>query len=455
MNVDERNRLFLQGPIDRDELWPKVKEYEAQRFQFRWEFGLEELPQQPGLITIRGARQSGKSTWLELQLLQTLEDHGLGSAFFLNGDSIYSHQEFEQKLIEVEGLFLKKSKIRRLFIDEITQIKDWERVVKRLIDRGQLKNVLLVTTGSNAADLRRSSERLPGRKGKIEKTEFIFLPISYKEFRYQVQNGVGTFESDTLFAYILSGGSPLAIQNIYLSDKLEENFVTLVTDWILGDLASSGRSRTFLLNLLRRLYQVAPGSISYTKLAKEAGLANNTAALDYVERLADLLCIYPMMQWDHTRDVVVARKASKFPFINLCTAWAFHPKAPRYIHEIRGMEGQEKGAMYEWVVAQEIWRRGQLALQKQQRKSIHSLLEVEMKYWASNEHELDFILPDGSAIEVKSGSINPAEFAWYSKVFPRKRLHVIADTEIETDSLFVQPLEKFLLEAESSLYFEF
>jgi len=82
MNVDERNRFFFQGPIDRDDLWPKIKEYEDLSFQFRWEFGLDELPRQPGLITIRGARQMGKSTWLELQLLETLEDFGLGTAFF-------------------------------------------------------------------------------------------------------------------------------------------------------------------------------------------------------------------------------------------------------------------------------------------------------------------------------------------------------------------------------------
>ena len=45
---------------------------------------VDELPSQPGIITIRGARQIGKSTWLELQLNQTIEDYGLGSAFFLN-----------------------------------------------------------------------------------------------------------------------------------------------------------------------------------------------------------------------------------------------------------------------------------------------------------------------------------------------------------------------------------
>lgn len=45
--------------------------------------------------------------------------------------------------------------VRRLFIDEITAVADWERGLKRVIDRGELRSVLVVTTGSRATDLRR------------------------------------------------------------------------------------------------------------------------------------------------------------------------------------------------------------------------------------------------------------------------------------------------------------
>lgn len=453
MNVDDRNLLLFQGSLDRDDLWPKVKDYENQRFQFRWEFGLNELPPDPGLITIRGARQIGKSTWLELQLLDTLEEHGKGTGYFLNGDSIYSHSEFESKLLEVEALFGKK-KIKRLFIDEITQIPEWERVIKRLVDAGHLRDVLIVTTGSNAADLRHGSERLPGRKGNLPRSEYVFLPISYREFRYQVKDEMGTFSSDSLFAYILSGGSPMAARSLFYDEKLDENFISLITDWILGSLASSGRSRTFLLNILRRLYQVAPGSLSYTKLAKEAGLANNTAALDYVERLADLLCVYPMMQWDSQKNLPLAKKPSKFPFINLAAAWAFHPQAPRYLHEIKQLEGREKGAMHEWVVAQELWRRGQLALQSESKRTIDSLYEVELRYWASKNHEIDFVTSTGEFFEVKAGATQPTEFLWFPKTFPQKRLNVVSESPWETEWGASVRLEEFLMSAPSHLYYD-
>jgi len=450
VNVDERNQLFLLGKIDRDDLWPKVKEYEDQSFQFRWEFGLEEIPQSPGVITIRGARQTGKSTWLELKLLDTLETFGKGTAFFLNGDYITGAEEFEQKLIELERSFYPKAKVKRIFVDEITQIKGWERIVKRLIDSGHLREILLITTGSNAADLRRGTERLPGRKGSLARSEYIFLPISYREFRHQTRAEIGTFESDVLWAYVLSGGSPLAIKDLYHSEKLSDPFISLIYDWVIGDIAASGRSRILFLNLLRKLYETGPAPISYTKLAKEAGLANNTAALDYIEKLADLLCIEPSMAWNHEKNTGVARKPSKFPFINLSFAFAFHPKAPRYIHEVKQLQGRERGAVYEWVVAQELWRRQQLELQRKG----SPLKQNQLRYYSSKEHEIDFVTTDRSFIEVKAGQARPAEFAWFIKTFPQKSLLVISDATFETEWINSISLEAFLKQAPTELYYD-
>ncbi len=454
MNVDERNAHFITGDLDRDDLWPKIKDYEGRRFQFRWEFGLDELPVKPGLITIRGPRQSGKSTWLEMQILNTLEEFGRGSAFFLNGDYIYSHEEFESKILELEKSYSKKSKVKRLFIDEITQIKDWQRILKRLIDSGHLKELLIVTTGSNAADLRHGSERLPGRKGQLQRTEYIFLPISFKEYWYTVKDEIGMFNSDLLWGYILSGGSPLAIAEIYRDEKIDDTFVSLITDWILGDIAQSGRNRIFALNLLRKMYEFSPNPVSYTKLAQAAGLANNTAALDYIERFSDLLFVKPMLQWDFNKNTTLMRKPSKFQFINLGAAWVFHPKAPRYLHEIRQLENRERGSMYEWVVAQELWRREQLRIQKSQSKSIDALFEAELMYWASEKNEIDFVLPNGDLYEVKSGKLSPREFSWFSKIFPKKQLKIISDTEFETQQLKSVTLKEFLVDTESALYFD-
>ena len=60
---------------------------------------------------------------------------------------------------ELVPLFHSGSRVRRLFIDEITAIGDWETALKVLSDAGELRRILVVTTGSWAADLRHGSER--------------------------------------------------------------------------------------------------------------------------------------------------------------------------------------------------------------------------------------------------------------------------------------------------------
>lgn len=444
MNVKDRNSLFSKGELELNALWPKIEEYRSKRFQFNWDFGLDILPLESGLITIRGARQIGKSTWLEFQIFKTLQEFGSGSAFFLNGDYIYSHDEFEKELLHLESSFNKNVKVKRLFIDEITQIKDWQRVIKRLIDAGHLKDVLIVTTGSNSNDLRRASERLPGRKGGLQKSEYIFLPISYKEFFYQVESESHKFHNNLLHSYILSGGSPLAINSLYYESKLDENFNNIIYDWVLGNFTSSGRSRSSLLNLLKKLYDTSPSAVSYTKLSKESGLANNTTALEYIEKLGDLLCIYPMMQWDSSRDILLPRKESKFPFINLSFAWCFHPKMPRSVDEVTNLEKSDRGAMYEWTVANELWQREILNKQKSI-KPQSNLEQKGLSFWKSKDNEVDFVTSDNKMYEVKSGSTSALDFSWFSKTFPKSMLTVICESHFETNHVISLGLNEFLL----------
>jgi predicted AAA+ superfamily ATPase len=79
-------------------------------------------------------------------------------------------------------MFPAAATVRRLFIDEITAISGWQKAVKRLADGGTLRNVLLVTTGSKASDIQRGAELLPGRKGKLARTIYLFVQLPYKVF---------------------------------------------------------------------------------------------------------------------------------------------------------------------------------------------------------------------------------------------------------------------------------
>ncbi len=439
MNVKERNYLFLKGDIDRDDLWNKRLEYENKLHQFRFWFGLKELPLEPGLIFVRGPRQYGKSTWLELALEDTLRSFGPGSAFYLNGDEIPHHEALVIALEEIAALYPKQQKTRRLFIDEVTAISHWEKAFKIVLDRGVLRDVLVVTTGSKAPDIRRGTERLPGRKGRLGRTDYVFLPISFKSFIVDVgQNEVkNTGIDDLALIYLISGGSPLALNELIQFEKIPEYFMTLVRDWILGEIVGSGRHRNSFLGILKCLYQYAGTPVGYAKLARESGLANNTVAAGYIELLSDLFCVLPSPHWDSNKDIFIQRKPCKFHFTNLAAAVAFCGDEIRTIHDFKSLPQQKKAQFLEWLVAAELFRRNSL------RDYFRS---EELGFYQSSQHEIDFVDNERNLYEVKLGKASPVEFSWMNRALPNKKLQIISSTPFETETIRSQTLAQWLFE---------
>jgi predicted AAA+ superfamily ATPase len=432
VNAKQTNDALSRGALEEPGLLPHLEELERLPFVFSFEFGLNLLPEQPGIIMIRGPRQYGKSTWLEQQIRETVFKFGPGTAFYLNGDEISHADALYAEAQQLLPLFRANASIRRLFIDEITAIPHWQRALKRLADGGRLRNVLVVTTGSKAVDLRRGSERLPGRKGRLDRTTYYFTPISYPEFR-RVCGQKGA--EDLVRAYLLTGGSPVACAEIARAASIPEYVHEMTRDWILGDCAASGRNRASLLSVFEVLHRCGGSPLGQAKLAREAGLANNTVAAGYVELLADLMCVGQGPAWDESRRVTVARRPSKFPFINLLAAASWSPDRPRSVAELDRLPAEVQGKWMEWLVAQELWRRRCIAGEQ---------IPECLPYWQSREHGLDYVLGPRLFLEVKRGETSPVEFAWFSGVFPGARLIVVSASHFETPAIMGVKLEEFL-----------
>ena len=138
-----------------------------------------------------------------------------------------------------------------------------------MVDNGRLRNILIVTTGSKATDLHRGSERLPGRKGKLDRSSYLFTPLPYREFKRVCGEQLG---EKTLLSYLLSGGSPVTCSELAEHGRIPEYVIELVRDWVDGEIARSGRSRSSLWNVMHGIQNLG-SSIGQSKLAREAGLA--------------------------------------------------------------------------------------------------------------------------------------------------------------------------------------
>lgn len=435
MDISRINQALIHGNIDIAGVLPHLESLKLAAFQFEIDFGLKNLPLEPGLLLIRGARQYGKSTWLEQQIANTIKEFGAGSALYLNGDILPSSDHLIFEIRSLVQFFNPKSRLKRLFIDEITAVAHWEKALKYLIDAGELANVLIITTGSKAADLRHGSERLPGRKGRLTRTNYVFTPISYTEFKKKCGDALG---SKTLSSYLLSGGSPIAASKLAQYGYLPEYVIELVSDWILGEFTASGRSRSALLSVIKTLFHFGTNPIGQSKLARESGLANNTIAQGYVALLQDLLVVCPAYPMDGNNGKAIWRKPCKYHFVNTLVAVAYHPQVLRTPEELEASP-ELHGQIIEWAVAQELFRR-QCLVGKDP-------IPEDLSFWQSKNHEIDFVVSFPEKwIEVKRGSENPFHYQWFLNIHPKGCLTIINASRFEGDRIRGITLEDFLLD---------
>ncbi len=434
MNVNDINSSLLSGKLKVPGLFPHLEILKQNPFIFSIDFGLKRLPQEPGIIMLRGARQYGKSTWLEQNLKTTIEKYGPGSALYLNGDDIRNEVELFNAIKKTTDLFDPSKKIKRLFIDEITAVKEWQYAVKRCADSGYIRDVLVITTGSKASELRRGTERLPGRKGKLPRTSFYFTPVSYSEFKRVCGNHLG---NNTLNTYLISGGCPVACSEFASHRRIPEYIPEMIRDWIYGECAAGGRQRSSLLAVIETIIRYGGNPCGQTKIARESGLANNTVAAGYIELLQDLMCIGTAYAWDYSKNIMLRRKPCKYHFVNTLAALSFSHTHIRTVEDFLSLPPQTQGLWYEWVVAQELWRRA---------VKVGKDFPEMFSFWQSKKHEIDFVTSEGRFIEVKHSSATPVEFSWFSEIFQNDSLIIISKNRFKTRYSRGITLEDFLLE---------
>ncbi len=94
------------------------------------------------------------------------------------------------------------------------------------------------------------------------------------------------------------------------------------------------------------LFRFGGTSVGQAKLAREAGLANNTIAANYIETLNDLSCVIPAYPWDVDRHINILRKPCKYHFTNILSAIAYHPEGIRTIANFLDCIDKDKGIWY-------------------------------------------------------------------------------------------------------------
>lgn len=254
-----------------------------------------------------------------------------------------------------------------IVIDEIQRIPELLNEVHRLIE-SQNKRFLL--TGSSTRKLKKNTNLLAGR-ALISR----LFPLTWFELKRA--------RKFRLSRYLLRGGLPLS----YLSENSEDYLYSYVETYLKEEIRSEALVR-HLPNYIRFLHSATLNNaqlLNYTKTARDAELSPNTVR-DYYQILEDTLIGFQVYPWTKSKK----RKAvqtSKFYF--------FDTGVVCLLREIRNLHPASDlfGLSFEQFIACEL--RAYISY-----KNIH----LPLRFWRSKSGlEVDFIVGDKMAIEVKSG----------------------------------------------------
>lgn len=267
--------LNLEEFEDRD---PHLSKLKNVKWIAQYEFNKEFNNETPGIYTLSGGRQLGKSTCFKQQMLK-LARLGINPSevFYLACDTILDRNDFYQVL----KYFLETNVSQKgyLFIDEVTFVKGWDLTIKALADEGLFENVVCCLSGSDKIFLEDAIYRLPGRRGESEKLDFTIKPLLFHEVisLFSAEGGSQVTLDEHFAQYMITGGYITAINDFYENNKVEFATYRVYQQWIVGDFMRLNRNQKNLLQVLFAIINCYGSQVSFQTLSQHTeGLSKDT-----------------------------------------------------------------------------------------------------------------------------------------------------------------------------------
>lgn len=240
------------------------------------------------ISVISGIRRSGKSTLL-LQFSKKFKNF-----YFINFDderlADFTVKDFRILMIAFQKLYQSKT----IFLDEIQNVKGWERFVRRIHDEGYK----VFITGSNAKLL--SSELATHLTGRYIKLEL--YPFSFKEFlkfnKIDYKKKTSASQANLLKQfekYLKGGGFPE-----YLKFNDSEYLKRIYDDILYKDLLVRFKIKEIkaFRQLTSFLFSNFTKDVSYNSLKNTLGFKSATSVKNYIEFMQESFLIFELYKYD-------------------------------------------------------------------------------------------------------------------------------------------------------------
>jgi len=424
----------------------KIKEWENSSIKYdprlRHKINFDFDPENTVVYTLRGIRQVGKTTLIKLQIKEFLEKNvSPWNILYYSLDLANTQQD----VVDIIEKYMKMSVRQRgdnrcyIFLDEASSVYDWQKGIKWLVDNDKLKNSTVMATGSQAINIRNATERLPGRKGKLDDSyDKILLPMKFVEYASLLNKDIEDFinennllssanrieifkklvnleidekidkinayqnELDDLFNnYMLTGGTPKIVDEQLKTNLISEDLYTSYLDGIKGEWSALTKNETLLKQFCGAIIKCLTSHISWNGLSKEAALGSPNTATDYAYTLNDLFVLSIIHFYGEQKKIPMIQKEKKFYFhdpffLHIFNGWlSAKGNFETSLNYLQDEVNQSR--IVEGVVADHLIRWAFALSQKKQTFDYYN----HIFYWKDEKNrEVDFILYDGDTIEV-------------------------------------------------------
>ena len=374
-----REMILKQNPW-----WEGKKDFHIEKWEkmrIRWvPKWIDSLSLSPfSLNFIIGARQTGKTTGIKLLINKLIEKERKEAVFYFDCTILTNFKDLKRVIDEyLEIKKVEKIENSFIFLDEISNVEEWWRVIKSYIDMGIFKNDVLTVSGSSSLQLKKHAELFPGRRGNGKNIKV--FPLSFREF-LEI-NGIkldfsNNFEENMkktwkkereikeLFkVYLEKGGYPLSI-NDYPEASTE------IISSIQSEILKAGKSIELSKEIIGSILRKSPSPLSFSTIGNDIGISYKTVQ-EYVETFKNLFLMGIALFKEKN---VKWRKERKFFFLD-----------PFLARSLASWVGEKflDSALYEWVVQS------------------HLMRKFENIYYYRNSYEID-CLAGNLKIEVKAG----------------------------------------------------
>jgi uncharacterized protein len=319
---------------------------------------LSKLPfDQPGIYTIGGGRQIGKTTLMKQWMAELLRRSVAPKLIaYLTGELIDDHHSLVRLITETLNE-MPVTGMRYLLLDEVTYIRDWDKAIKYLADAGMLENVVMLLSGSDLVIIKEARMRFPGRRGTAATVDFHLHPLSFSE-TVKLKRRFSSDALDRLMnpeikpappsldklyeefeLYLIHGGFLTAINDMAKYKRIMPATFSTYSDWIRGDVLKRGKQEHYLREVLEAIVKRYGSQVTWNVLAHDLSIDHPKTVSDYVTLLASMDAAFVQPALAEDKLTAAPKKARKLmfadPFIfHAVSAW-LTPREDPYSQQVR------------------------------------------------------------------------------------------------------------------------